>query len=162
MMEVRPTDLRQLVEEVISSLSGAAERVGSTLAIDAADDHTTALADPPRLEQVLTNLISNALKFTPRDGRVTVGIRGRGERVELTVSDTGTGIHPADVANIFERFYRTKAAIDTAVKGSGLGLAIAKKMIEAQDGTISVTSALGVGSVFTITLPACAHQPAPA
>jgi two-component system sensor histidine kinase BaeS len=93
---------------------------------------------------------------------VTVGIRGRGERAEITVSDTGTGIHPADVANIFERFYRTKVAIDTAVKGSGLGLAIAKKMIEAQDGTLSVSSALGVGSVFTITLPACAQEPAPA
>ena len=162
MMEVGPTDLRLLVQQVISSLSGTAERVGTALELDAGGDDTTALADPLRLEQALTNLIGNALKFTAGDGRVTVGIRGRGERVELTVSDTGTGIHPADVANIFERFYRTKAAIDTSVKGSGLGLAIAKKMIEAQDGTISVTSALGVGSVFTITLPACAHQPAPA
>jgi signal transduction histidine kinase len=160
MMAVRPTDLRLLAQQVISSLSGTAERVGTALELDAADgDGTTALADPLRLEQALTNLIGNALKFTDGDGRVTVGIRGLGERVELTVSDTGTGIHPADVANIFERFYRTKAAIDTAVKGSGLGLAIAKKMIEAQDGTISVRSALGVGSVFTISLPACAHLP---
>jgi signal transduction histidine kinase len=162
MMEVGPTDLRLLVQQVISSLSGTAERVGTALELDAGGDDTTALADPLRLEQALTNLIGNALKFTAGDGRVTVGIRGRGERVELTVSDTGTGIHPADVANIFERFYRTKAAIDTSVKGSGLGLAIAKKMIEAQDGTISVSSALGVGSVFTISLPACARQHDPA
>jgi signal transduction histidine kinase len=120
------------------------------------------MADPMRLEQALSNLISNALKFTPEGGTVTVAVDSTDGRVRLSVADTGPGINPPDLDRIFERFYRTTAAIDQAVQGSGLGLAIAKAMIEEQGGRIDVSSTPGAGSVFTIELPEAAAQMQPA
>ena len=94
------------------------------------------LVDPLRLEQALNNLVSNAVKFTPDSGEITLGVHQDGPNVHVSVTDTGTGIDPADVDRIFGRFYRTKTATDAAMKGSGLGLAIAKRMIEAQNGQL--------------------------
>ena len=111
-----------------------------------------------RLEQALTNLISNALKFTPNGGEVTITIRDDDEAVVISVADTGVGIDQDDIDRIFDRFYRTKSAVDSLVKGSGLGLAIAKRMIEAQNGELDVTSALGRGSTFTMTLPLATRE----
>src|SRR5439155_6063940 len=106
-----------------------------------------------RVEHVMTNF-SAALRFTPNGGDVTVAVRGGDDHdtVDVSVADTRMGIHPTDIDSIFGRFYRTRIAVDTAIKGSGLGLAIAKRMIEAQNGKIRVTSRLGHGSTFTVTL----------
>ncbi|TML07598.1 MAG: HAMP domain-containing histidine kinase [Actinobacteria bacterium] len=159
MMHLEPTALVPLVERVTTIFSAAAQRAGITLGADHDPDPPLALVDPLRFEQALTNLVSNALKFTPDGGDVKVAIRGGDETVDVSVADTGMGIHPTDVDSIFGRFYRTRIAVDTAIKGSGLGLAIAKRMIEAQSGTIRVTSRMGHGSTFTVTLPVAKREP---
>ncbi len=153
-----PTELMPLVRLAMSSFSGAAQDGNVHLAIETgverAAERLWALADPLRLEQALANLISNALKFTPPGGEVRVAVRGGEDAVQIEVSDTGIGIEESALDDIFNRFYRTRAALDAGVSGFGLGLAIAQRMIEAQRGRLSVTSVVGQGSTFTITLPA--------
>jgi PAS domain S-box-containing protein len=160
-MALEPTPLVPLLAQIMATFSRAPQRDGVTLVLDDEGADRCAMADSHRLEQALTNLISNALKFSAEGGEVTVRVRGDEEEVQVSVTDSGMGIDPADVASIFERFFRTKLAIDTSVKGSGLGLAIAKEMIEAQHGTIGVTSEVGRGSTFTITLPTAGALPEP-
>lgn len=157
MMHLEPTAVGPLVERVITNFCAEADRGDINLVIDHLEDPLTALVDPLRLEQALSNLVSNALKFTPSGGEVKVNISGDDETVTISVADTGMGIHPTDIDHIFGRFYRSKTAVDAAVKGSGLGLAIAKVMIEAQNGHIDVTSTPGHGATFTMTLPLASH-----
>ncbi len=161
-MHVEATELVPLVGRVTSIFSGSAHDAGIALVTDHERSPLFALVDPLRVEQALTNLISNALKFTPSGGEVKTGIHARGDSVEITVSDTGAGIDAADLESIFGRFFRAKGALDSGVKGTGLGLAIAKKMIEAQGGHLSVTSTLGDGSTFTISLPVATRSLQPA
>lgn len=162
-MRAEPTALVPLVQSLVASFSATASAVDVALAFDPVPDPDVeppvALADPQRLEQSLTNLISNALKFTPPGGRISIGTRcGDGDgSVQLTVRDTGMGIGPSAIDNIFDRFYRSDTVMRTDIKGSGLGLAIAHRMIAAQNGQLCVTSVVGKGSVFTVTLPA-AHR----
>ncbi len=158
MMHFEPTALLPLVKRVMSIFASAAHAADVALVADHGSDPPFALVDPLRLEQALLNLVSNALKFTPHGGEVRIGIVRVGDSVQISVADTGTGIDPADIDRIFDRFFRTKTALDAAVKGSGLGLAIARRMIEAQNGELRVTSTVGVGSTFTMTLPAVARE----
>lgn len=102
---------------------------------------------------MLTNLISNAVKFTPHGGNVWVKAGREGKTAVLSVIDTGTGIPEADLTSIFERFFRSEVAIQQAIPGTGLGLTIAKAIVSAHHGTITVTSTEGDGSVFKICLP---------
>jgi signal transduction histidine kinase len=110
-------------------------------------------ADPVRIGQVIDNLISNALKFTPAGGRVDVRAEQSGDVVRIEVADTGMGIPEGEQERLFERFYRTSQAQERAVPGAGLGLAIAKAIVEAHGGEISCTSAAGAGTTFAIELP---------
>lgn len=158
-MHLESTLLRPLTERVISSFAADAERAGIRLSADSGTGDPAAHADPLRLEQVITNLVSNALKYTPSGGEVLVQLSGGDETVEVSVTDDGAGIEPDDIDKIFDRFYRTQTAANGAVKGSGLGLAIARAMIESQNGHLRAASAFGVGSTFTITLPAAALVP---
>lgn len=159
-MRAEPTALMPLVQSLVSSFSATASAVDVELVFDPVPDPEIelpmAIADPQRLEQSLTNLISNALKFTPPGGRIAIGIScaDDGGSVQLTVRDTGMGIEPSAIDNIFDRFYRADSVMRTDIKGSGLGLAIAQRMIAAQNGQLGVTSVVGKGSVFTVTLPA--------
>jgi signal transduction histidine kinase len=105
------------------------------------------------VKQVLLNLLSNALKFTPEAGRIDVGGRLDGEVAEVSVADTGVGIAPADQEAVFEEF-RQVGASAAKQEGTGLGLALCRKFIELHGGTIRVTSAVGAGSTFTFRLPA--------
>jgi signal transduction histidine kinase len=100
---------------------------------------------------VASILLDNAVKYTPQGGTVTVGVRGREDRVELEVSDNGVGIGEDELPLIFERFHRAVAA--RAEDGAGLGLSIARQIAEAHGGTIEATSKLGVGSTFVLVLP---------
>jgi PAS domain S-box-containing protein len=153
MMHIETTELAPLVDEVIETFSAAVQRAGITLVAEHGAGTPLARVDPRRFEQALTNLIGNAVKFTPNGGTINVETRRSDDFVEVVVADTGAGIAPADLEHIFGRFYRTKIAHDSEIKGSGLGLAIAKRMIEAQDGRLLATSELGRGSTFTITVP---------
>ena len=109
-------------------------------------------ADERKVKQVLLNLLSNALKFTPEGGRIDVGARLDGDTAEVSVADTGIGIAPEDQAAVFEEFRQVGTA-DKKAEGTGLGLALSRKFIELHGGRIWVTSQLGAGSTFTFTLP---------
>lgn len=119
------------------------------------------LADADRLAQVLENLLANALKFTAPGGRVEVRLRERDGVAVLEVADSGPGIAAADQARLFDRFYRTRKAIDGAVEGVGLGLAIARAIVDGHAGRISVHSTEGAGATFVVELP-LVPQPATA
>ncbi|RIK46218.1 MAG: hypothetical protein DCC58_03980 [Chloroflexi bacterium] len=118
-------------------------------------------ADGERVEQVLRNLLENALRHTPSGGRVEVGVRCTERLVEIEVRDTGSGIAPEHLPRVFERFYRADHARSRADGGVGLGLAIAQALVNAQRGSIRVHSRLGQGTSVIISLPAApAHSAA--
>lgn len=145
-------DVRTLCDEAIAAALPAADRANVRLHLDA--DRTAFLdADRDRLGQTLDNLINNAIKFTPEDGEVTLRLRDRGDSIVVEVQDSGEGIDPDEIDNVFKRFYRSNRVVRRAVPGAGLGLTIVRSIVEAHGGTIRVTSRLGRGSTFTVTLP---------
>ena len=113
--------------------------------------------DERKVKQVLLNLLSNALKFTPEGGRIEVSARLHNELAEVSVADTGIGIAPADQDAIFEEF-RQVGTSDKKAEGTGLGLALSRKFIELHGGRIWVKSEVGMGSTFTFTLPLTIDQ----
>jgi signal transduction histidine kinase len=110
-------------------------------------------ADPVRIKQVLYNLLSNGIKFTPAGGKVRLSIQPRGEQLIIAVTDTGVGIRTQDQGRLFREFERIDSVSGPKPEGTGLGLALTKKLVELHGGTIAVASALGAGSTFTVTLP---------
>jgi signal transduction histidine kinase len=117
-------------------------------------------ADPSRLAQVVDNLVSNALKFTPTGGTVRVRVAAEADRAVLTVSDTGMGIPKDEQARLFERFFRANAAGERAIPGTGLGLWITKTIVDAHEGAIAVTSEAGSGTTFVVELPLAQNEEA--
>jgi len=157
-VEVEPTEVRlsALVNECLTALDArAAERHVRLLNEVAAEVFVH--ADARRLEQMLTNLLDNAIKFTAEGGEVRVAHERVGERDRVHVADTGEGIAPEHVERIFERFYRIDRARSRALGGTGLGLAIVKHLARAHGGEATVRSAPGQGSTFTVELPARAE-----
>jgi two-component system OmpR family sensor kinase/two-component system sensor histidine kinase BaeS len=151
-LNLQATDVAAIIESTVASFAVAAEMQGVRLDIDA-KNLPRANADPDRLAQVLRNLISNALRHTPNDGVVTVAGQTEQSKICVSVTDTGEGIAPADLAHVFDRFYRGDKSRARASGGTGLGLAIAKTQIEAMGGQIGVTSEPGRGARFWFTLP---------
>ncbi len=109
--------------------------------------------DPPRLKQVLVNLVENAIKYSPDGGRIEVRIADTPDRLRIDVNDEGLGIPPSEQSRIFEKFYRLDAEMTRGVGGSGLGLYISREIVEQMGGLLSVRSRRGAGSTFTVTLP---------
>lgn len=151
-IEIKPVRLSNLVNEVFTSLSSKASQREVTLVNEIAGE-LRATADPVRLEQMLTNLIDNAIKFNRPGGRVTVDASVSAEKASISVADTGEGILPDHLSRVFERFYRADRGRTREVGGTGLGLAIVKHLARLHGGEVSVNSALGRGAVFTIELP---------
>jgi two-component system phosphate regulon sensor histidine kinase PhoR len=143
--------LAPLVTEVISSLAAQAEG-RSISVINELPNDTVVFADARRLEQMLTNLIDNAIKFNREGGKVTVKFE-RGSRDQIMIVDTGEGIPAQYLDRLFERFYRVDRARSREIGGTGLGLAIVKHLARAHGGEVSVASEVGKGSSFTIELP---------
>jgi signal transduction histidine kinase len=152
-LKMSPLDVGILLNGIAEKFAPLAERAGVKIVVDAA--FLPALrGDGDRLAQVFTNLVDNALKFTPAGGLVTLSARAAASDVELVVADSGAGIAPEALAHIFDRFYQADASRARRERqGAGLGLAIAREIVGAHGGKISVRSRLGEGSVFTITLP---------
>ncbi|QDS34544.1 ATP-binding protein [Brevibacillus brevis] len=145
-------ELRPYLERIQRKFTNLAREREIHLFLEVSTTHTHVFIDPDRMEQVLTNLIDNALRHTPSGGSVT--IRARGDKTLLVeISDTGSGIPQEDLPFVFERFYKAdKARTRGRLGGTGLGLAIAKNLVEAHGGTISVQSKLGEGTTFTIAM----------
>ena len=115
----------------------------------------TVSADMGKLRQAVENLLSNALRYTDKGGKVILSLKSMSSNVEITVKDSGIGISKSDLPNIFERFYRADKSRARVSGGMGIGLAIAKAIVEGHGGTISAESTEGIGSTFVITLPKC-------
>ena len=151
-VELRSADLADIAASVVEEMRPEAQRKHIDLAFCAAAVPRLVL-DPARMAQLVGNLISNAVKFTPDGGRVEVSVGMDEDQAVLSVADTGVGIPAADQARIFERFFRTAIATRQVIPGTGLGLAIAKDIVDAHHGTIAVDSAEGRGSTFRIRIP---------
>ena len=146
-----PVDLRDLVRRVVADLRMRVRERG--VFFDYPDDLPEVWVDPRRIEQVLNNLLDNALKYSPAPEPVWVQAARSGEAVVVSVRDRGPGIPTHEVGRIFEKFYRADEVNNRQVRGSGLGLSICRGLVEAHGGTIWVESQIGEGSVFRFTLP---------
>ncbi|MGH2521238.1 MAG: sensor histidine kinase [Anaerolineales bacterium] len=149
-LEKRAIDLGEIAMQVVESLEQLAGEKSITLETKLADRLPKVLADPERLAQIITNLVGNALRYTPAGGRVVVATRRVAERLELAVSDNGPGIAAEDLPRIFDRFWRAERSRNRASGGSGLGLAIVKQLTEAHGGTVLAESQIGVGTTFRV------------
>jgi signal transduction histidine kinase len=148
----RTADLGSIVAGVVDDMRPEAGRKNISLSLSASPLPPFAM-DPARVAQLTSNLVTNAVKFTPAGGKVEVRLRKRGGQAQLTVTDTGIGIPATDRERVFERFFRTETASRQAVPGTGLGLTITKAIVTAHHGTIAVDSEEGRGSTFTVCLP---------
>jgi len=151
-LDPKPVDVGGLVTHTVDKLRPIAAHSQLTL-VQSAPPGIVVFADADRLEQVLTNLVDNALKYTPPGGRVEVQVAAVNGEVEVVVNDTGKGIRPEDLPHVFERFYRSDRSRTRGSGGTGLGLAIAKHIVEAHGGRISVSSRPNEGTTFTVTIP---------
>jgi two-component system phosphate regulon sensor histidine kinase PhoR len=151
--ELELCQLNSLVNEVIAALTAHANAKAIHLSAELSEDLPPIMANPLRMRQVIHNLTDNALKYTPREGRVTLKAYPHGQEIRLQVIDTGIGIPAADQPHIFEKFHRVRDKYVAEVKGTGLGLAITKNIIEKHNGRIWVESVHGQGSTFTVALP---------
>jgi NtrC-family two-component system sensor histidine kinase KinB len=157
LMELKPTGSEHLVLQAAESFRASYRDKGVRLDCRVPDDTPDVLADPTRIGHVFANLLSNALKYTPSGGEVSVRAQAEGKFVCFTVRDTGTGILREHVDRVFERFFRVPG--QGAESGAGLGLAIAREIVEAHGGRIWVESQEGAGSTFSFTLPQVATNP---
>jgi len=149
----------ELVDDVYDKLHGQAERSGVELACEYSDG-LYVYGDFDRLQQVLLNLASNALKFTPEGGTVDLMAQPKGrDFVEFVVRDNGVGIPEDDLPRVFDRFYRVDKARSRELGGTGLGLAIAREIVQAHGGTINVESEVGKGTSVTFTVPTRSQSP---
>ena len=151
-MTIQEVDLEPIADQVITTLYQIAEAKALTLRCDLSPTARVVMADPSRVREILTNLISNAIKFTPA-GSVTVSSSESGPMAEISVIDTGIGIAPEAHERIFEEFRQASDKISGTYGGTGLGLSIARKLTELQGGHMGVESAPGRGSRFWFTLP---------
>jgi signal transduction histidine kinase len=157
-MEMEPLELDQLIleisnEAVILSKGKHILRLGRL-------DQVVVNGNPDRLKQLFLNLVSNAIKYTPEQGTITLSLTQEGNLACVSVTDTGMGIPEEDLKHIFDRFYRVDKARSRAAGGTGLGLSIAKWLAEAHGGKILVESQVNRGTTFTVVLPIAGTKPA--
>ena len=151
-MEERDCDIAELCASVIEAAE-ARKPESIQLKLVAPKSSPPLKCDPPKLKQVLVNLVENAIKYSPEGGRIEVRIADTPDRLRIDVQDEGLGIPPSEQARIFEKFYRLDAEMTRGVGGSGLGLYISREIVEQMGGLLSVRSRRGSGSTFTVTLP---------
>jgi signal transduction histidine kinase len=158
-LQTQELDLAALAEECVASATPLAQERSIRLSYTSGG-HARVAADSNRLAQVIDNLLSNALKFTPEGGSVDVSVREQLGRVVVEVSDTGIGIPDAEQPKLFTPFFRAGSAIEHAIHGTGLGLSIVKGIVEAHGGTITLSNRVPAGSTFRVDLPTAriAHQ----
>ena len=151
-----PVDLRELVRANVHMHAPAVVAHRQQLDVRVPDEPVTAVVDADRISQVLSNLVSNAIKFTPDEGSLRIELAVDGRDAVLHVGDSGIGISEADRERLFERFFRAGNAVEQAIPGTGLGLAICKGIVDAHAGHLWLESALGEGTTVTVRLPLAA------
>jgi signal transduction histidine kinase len=153
-LQIRPTLLPPVVEDVMDAIRPAAETKGVGCR-ESVTVHEPLMLDPARVQQIITNLVANAVKFTPRGGTVDLSVRLEGESLVIEVRDTGVGIVASFLPHVFERFRQADAGPTRTIGGLGLGLSIVKELAERHGGEVSVDSpGANLGSTFTVRLPA--------
>jgi heavy metal sensor kinase len=154
-LAVEPLDLRDLVNEASETAGMLGEQQQIAIRTEVPAAAVVVPVDRSRIRQLLLNLVTNAIKYTPAGGKVSIGLVDQGEAAAIVIGDNGIGIPPADLPHIFDRFYRVDTARSRTGErpGAGLGLAITKWIAEVHGGTITVQSRQGRGTVFTVTLP---------
>jgi two-component system NtrC family sensor kinase len=152
-MEMKPCQLATVINEAVGGLREQARTKEIILQLDLPPDLPLVLGNQVRLDQVMSNLVSNAIKFTPKGGMVTVSAREEKGEVVVEVNDTGVGIASEDQVHLFEKFYRVSSEETSDIEGTGLGLAIVKSIVEAHGGRVWVESQPGQGSTFGFALP---------
>ncbi len=153
MWDFKPVSINSLIEDVLPEHLLIAQQRGIKIDWKAPSVPMTVNGDPMRLQQVFNNLISNAIKYTPQGGKITLDLWQEDEQLFIGVKDTGLGIPEADLPHIFEKFYRVNTAIHREQEGTGLGLSIIQVIVQEHGGTVRVDSVEGQGSTFTIQLP---------
>jgi len=151
-LSVTSFELRPSIERMVGLVSPMAEKKGIEIRMDIQDDIGTAANDQRRLEQVILNLLNNAVKFTEK-GHVRISCRSENDHCLLSVSDTGIGIRPEEIPVIFQPFHQIDTGLARRHEGTGLGLSICKKLLDTMGGTISVESQWGQGSTFNVRFP---------
>lgn len=149
-----PVDLHQIVDDVLDLTAIAAKHRHLNVVVEIPPEPVLAMGDPEELDRVLTNLVSNAVKYTPEGRTITVSLSRPGSEVELAVTDQGIGISAEDRGQLFTEFFRSSNPVAIAQPGTGLGLAIVNRILKRHGGRIEVNSELGVGSTFRVFLPA--------
>jgi signal transduction histidine kinase len=148
-----PLSLQELVQKVVDLMRAEAEAKKLDLQFTVPSELSLISADRNSMEGIFTNLISNAIKYTPEGGKIWVTLNEEDGFIKATVSDTGIGIKKEDLPRIFDKFYRVKTVETRQIVGTGLGLSIVKSVVEAHLGSISVESEEGNGTTFTVLLP---------
>jgi signal transduction histidine kinase len=148
-----PLFLQEVIQRVVDLMRVEAENKKIDLQFSAPSKASLILADRNSMEGIFTNLISNAIKYTPEGGKVWVTLSEEDGFVKATVSDTGIGIKKTDLPRIFDKFYRVKSTETRQIIGTGLGLSIVKSIVDAHLGSISVESEEGGGTIFTVSFP---------
>lgn len=154
-MQIRPTDLKDLIQRLAARFQSRAESLNITIQTRLPQEETVFQVDPDRINQILNNLVSNALRYTPENGtiRIELGAQGQSAAV-ITIADSGAGIPEESLPYIFERFYRADKSRSRQEGGTGLGLAIARQLAQMHGGSLTAANAPAGGAVFTLTLPA--------
>jgi two-component system phosphate regulon sensor histidine kinase PhoR len=155
-LEVRP-----VLEHAIGLIRDSARRRRMTITLAPGGEGQRARIDRRALEQVVTNLLDNAIKYAGEGAHVTVSVKVANDRVAIAVADDGVGISPAHLGRVFERFYRVDAGRSRELGGTGLGLSIVKHLVELMGGTVDVESEPGKGATFTIRVAASATTSRP-
>ncbi|MFC1991301.1 sensor histidine kinase [Chloroflexota bacterium] len=147
------TDVVELVRRVVSNYEISALEKNVRIKLEEATQIPEIRIDPVRMEQVISNLLTNAIRHTPSGGSITITVKNYEGELQISVVDTGEGITPEDLPHVFERFYRSGSSRARKEGGTGLGLAIVNQMVEAHGGKVRVESKVGTGSVFSVLLP---------
>ncbi|PKH46415.1 PAS domain-containing sensor histidine kinase, partial [Dehalococcoides mccartyi] len=150
-LNLQPGDIRTAIKLAAERLSPQAERAGIILGVELPETLPRVRLDENRVEQVLVNLVHNAIKFTPKGGKIKIGVRTQSQTLVVYVTDSGIGIPEDDLTRVFERFYKVDKSRSGG--GTGLGLAISKHIVQAHGGSIWAESVYGKGATFSFSLP---------
>jgi signal transduction histidine kinase len=151
--KIESLDLKKILQRTLELMRLSAEEKEVNITSDMAEELPSFNGDMGGIEAIFVNLISNAIKYTPKGGKVDVILNRSGKDILFKVADNGIGIPPEDIDRIFEKFYRIKTEQTKSVGGSGLGLSIVKGLVNAHNGSVNVESEVGKGTTFIVSLP---------